>query len=136
MKEGIKMNIDWKSRITNKTFWVAIVSAIVLLTQQLGYNIFPSNWADILNTVLAIFILLGIIIDPSTKGFSDEVKQIVQVAENKQEVKEVKAESVVANNTTTKPIETSASSKITVDNPDNVQAIGNTVNHISANMPQ
>jgi phi LC3 family holin len=136
MKEGTKMNIDWKSRITNKTFWVAIVSAIVLLTQQLGYNIFPSNWADILNTVLAIFILLGIIIDPSTKGFSDEVKQIVQVAENKQEVKEVKAESVVANNTTTKPIETSASSKITVDNPDNVQAIGNTVNHISANMPQ
>jgi uncharacterized membrane protein len=30
------MNINWKARITNKTFWVAIVSAVVLLTQQLG----------------------------------------------------------------------------------------------------
>ena len=39
------MNINWKSRLTNKTFWVAIVSAVVLLTQQLGINIFPSNWS-------------------------------------------------------------------------------------------
>lgn len=67
------MNINWKARLKNKTFWVAIVSAIVLLTQQLGLNIFPSNWADILNTVLAIFIILGIVVDTSTTGISDEV---------------------------------------------------------------
>ncbi|WP_271814481.1 phage holin [Clostridium beijerinckii] len=66
------MNINWKSRLTNKTFWVSIVSAIVLLTQQLGYNIFPVNWSDILNTILTIFILLGIIIDPSTEGIHDK----------------------------------------------------------------
>lgn len=65
------MNINWKQRLTNKTFWVAIVSAIVLLTQQLGFNIFPENWANILNTILTIFILLGIIVDPSTSGMSD-----------------------------------------------------------------
>lgn len=65
------MNINWKARLTNKTFWVAIVSAIVLLTQQLGYNIFPSNWADILNSILGIFILLGIVVDTSTEGISD-----------------------------------------------------------------
>ncbi|OOM81828.1 bacteriophage holin [Clostridium puniceum] len=66
------MNINWKARLTSKTFWVAIVSAIVLLTQQLGYNIFPSNWSDILNTILTIFILLGIIVDPSTSGIGDK----------------------------------------------------------------
>jgi len=66
------MNINWKARLTSKTFWVAIVSAIVLLTQQLGYNIFPSNWSDILNTILTIFILLGIVVDPSTKGIGDK----------------------------------------------------------------
>ncbi|OOM71080.1 bacteriophage holin [Clostridium puniceum] len=66
------MNIDWKSRFTNKTFLVAMASAIVLLTQQLGLDIFPSNWADILNTILTIFILLGIVIDPSTSGISDK----------------------------------------------------------------
>ena len=65
------MNIDWKARLQNKIFWVSLVSAIVLLTQQLGFNIFPSNWADVLNTVLSIFTLLGVIIDPSTKGISD-----------------------------------------------------------------
>lgn len=65
------MNINWKARLTNKTFWVAMGSAIVLLTQQLGINVFPSNWSDILNTVLTVFILLGIVVDPSTQGLSD-----------------------------------------------------------------
>jgi phi LC3 family holin len=65
------MNINWKARLQNKIFWVSLVSAVVLLTQQLGFNIFPSNWADVLNTILSIFTLLGVIIDPSTKGISD-----------------------------------------------------------------
>ena len=65
------MNIDWKARLRNKAFWVAIVSALVLLTQQLGFNIFPSNWAAILNTILTIFILLGIVVDTSTEGLGD-----------------------------------------------------------------
>jgi phi LC3 family holin len=65
------MNIDWKARLQNKIFWVSLVSAVVLLTQQLGFNIFPSNWADVLNTILSIFTLLGVIIDPSTRGISD-----------------------------------------------------------------
>ena len=66
--------IDWKARIRNKTFWVSLASAIVLLTQQLGLTIFPSNWSDILNTILTIFIILGIVIDPSTAGISDNVE--------------------------------------------------------------
>ena len=66
------MNINWKARLTNKTFWVAIVSAIVLLTQQLGLSIFPINWGEILNTVLTILIILGIVVDPSTNGISDK----------------------------------------------------------------
>lgn len=64
--------INWKARLKNKTFWVAIVSAIVLLTQQLGYSVFPTNWSDILNTVLTICILLGIVVDTSTEGISDK----------------------------------------------------------------
>lgn len=65
------MNIDWKARLTNKTFWVAIVSAIVILTQQLGYGIFHSNWSDILNTILSMLVMLGIVVDTSTTGISD-----------------------------------------------------------------
>jgi phi LC3 family holin len=66
------VNINWKARLTNKTFWISIVSSIVLLTQQLGLNIFPNNWADVLNTLLTILIILGIVIDPSTAGINDK----------------------------------------------------------------
>lgn len=65
------MNINWKARLTNKTFWMAIASTLVLLTQQLGFTIFPENWKDILNSILGICILLGIIVDPSTEGIGD-----------------------------------------------------------------
>lgn len=65
------MNIDLKSRLTNKGFWVALISAIVGVTQLLGYKVFPDNWADILNSILGILIILGVIIDPSTPGMND-----------------------------------------------------------------
>ena len=64
--------INWKARLTNKTFWVALSSAIVLLCQQLGLNIFPSNIHEIINTLLLIFTILGVVIDPSTDGITDQ----------------------------------------------------------------
>jgi len=82
-RRKIKMNIDWKKRFTNKTFLIAIAIAIVLLSQQLGLNIFPSNWGEILNTILTIFILLGIVIDPSTTGISDSKESNSKTMEEK-----------------------------------------------------
>ena len=58
-------------RLRNKAFWVTLASAIVLLAQQLGLKIFPSNIADIVNSVLAILTIAGVIIDPSTPGITD-----------------------------------------------------------------
>ena len=66
--------MNWKSRIRNKTFWVALTSAIVLLTQQLGLNIFPDNIGDIINTLLLIFTILGVIVDPTTPTMLDQKK--------------------------------------------------------------
>lgn len=77
------MNINWKTRFTNKTFLVAMASSIVLLTQQLGLNIFPDNWSEILNTILTIFILFGIVIDPSTAGISDSKEKMSKTMEEK-----------------------------------------------------
>jgi len=68
------MSIDLKSRLTNKGFWVSLISAIVGVTQLLGYKVFPDNWADILNSVLGILVIMGIVIDPSTPGISDNNK--------------------------------------------------------------
>ena len=68
------MNIDWKARLTNKTWWVSIISALVLLSQQLGLDLsqyIPQNYVDIINTVFSILTLLGITVDTSTSGISD-----------------------------------------------------------------
>lgn len=64
--------MKWKSRLRNKAFWVALMAAIVLLTQQLGLDIFPSNIADIVNTILTIATILGIVVDPTTPGIADQ----------------------------------------------------------------
>ena len=66
-------SIDLKARLRNKTFWVAMASAIAMLSQQLGVNVIPSNYADIVNTVLMILTMLGIVVDTSTTGISDQV---------------------------------------------------------------
>ena len=68
------MNIDWKARLTNKTWWVSIIGALILLSQQLGLNLsqyIPQNYVDIINTVFLILTLLGITVDTSTEGISD-----------------------------------------------------------------
>ena len=68
------MNIDFKKRLTNKTWWVSIISALVLLSQQLGLDLsqyIPQNYVDIINTVFLILTLLGITVDTSTDGISD-----------------------------------------------------------------
>lgn len=66
--------MDWKARFRNKTFWLALISAIVLLTQQLGLEVFPDNIMDIANTALLILVILGVVADPSTQGLLDSYK--------------------------------------------------------------
>lgn len=72
------MKIDWKVRLTNKTFWLALSAAVILLTQQLGFEVFPENAMDIVNTVLLIATILGVIIDPTTPGIADQQRKVVE----------------------------------------------------------
>ena len=70
------MNINWKIRLQRKSFWLALVSLTVLLTQQLHITVFTENWADILNTILSIFVLIGVINDPTTSGLTDSERAL------------------------------------------------------------
>lgn len=63
--------MNWRDRFKNKTFWVALMSAIVVLTQQLGLDIFPDNIMEIVNTVLMILVILGVVVNPTTEGIAD-----------------------------------------------------------------
>lgn len=78
------MKINWKVRVKNKMFWVALVPAIFLLIQTIcnvfGFSFDFTNLSNnILSVVDAIFSLLvicGVVIDPTTKGMSDSERAL------------------------------------------------------------
>ena len=71
--------INWKVRFKNKRFVLAFIAALLLLIKQvamlLGYNLntemFNTNISGIVDTVFLMLGLLGIVNDPTTKGFGD-----------------------------------------------------------------
>ena len=65
------MKLDIKARLRNKYFWVSMLSLVVLLLDQLGIKL-PVNINEIGGTILSIAVLLGIIVDNSSEGFSDK----------------------------------------------------------------
>ncbi|HGF7694362.1 TPA: phage holin [Enterococcus faecium] len=72
-------NINWKVRMRNKSFWLAVVSAALLLAQVIavpfGYNfeidVINKQLLDIINAAFAFLSILGVVTDPTTKGVSD-----------------------------------------------------------------
>jgi len=126
----LTLSLNMKARLKNKSFWLAMIGAIVLLSQQCGLDIskfIPTNYVDITNTIFLILAMLGIVVDTSTSGISDKViqdstVQAIKATETKEEVK-AEASTTAINNTVTEnsqstPIENlNASSKIVVDVP-------------------
>ena len=67
------MKLDIKARLRNKYFWVSMLSLVVLLLDQLGIEL-PININEIGGTILSMAVLLGIIVDNGSEGFSDKDK--------------------------------------------------------------
>ena len=71
------MKINWKVRLQHKQFWVALIALLIVLANQVAgiFNVdiklYNDQITSISETVLSILALLGIIIDPTTKGTSD-----------------------------------------------------------------
>ena len=84
------MGINWKVRLKNKTFWLAIIPAVLLLVQQIvglfglviDFTPLQNQLVTIIGTVFSILAILGIIVDPTTKGISDS-KQVLTYTEPK-----------------------------------------------------
>ena len=64
------MKLDIKARLKNKYFWVSFLSLVVLLLDQLGIQS-PIDINAIGGTILSMAVLLGIVVDNGTEGFSD-----------------------------------------------------------------
>ena len=65
------MKLDIKARLRNKYFWVSMLSLVVLLLDQLGIKL-PADINEIGGTILSMAVLLGIIVDNGSEGFSDK----------------------------------------------------------------
>jgi phi LC3 family holin len=119
------LTINLKSRLKNKAFLLSMLGAIVLLIQQLGFkDLIPSNWLDIVNTVISVLVMLGIVVDTSTPGISDKivsnvtVQAINQATETKVEATATSINNTVTENSQSMPIDNlNASAKIIVDVP-------------------
>ena len=76
------MHINWKVRIRNKNFWLALIPALLLLVQVVvapfGYKwdfvVLNQQLAAIINAVFALLSILGVVNDPTTAGIGDSVR--------------------------------------------------------------
>lgn len=66
------MNI--KSRLKNYGLWVSIIALIPMILKGFNLNILPTNYEQLAMAILSIFVILGIVSDPTTdnKGFGDD----------------------------------------------------------------
>lgn len=73
------MKINWKVRIKSKTFWLAVIPAVLLLIQAVaavfGYTLdlgdLGNRLVDVVNTLFAVLTMIGVVTDPTTAGISD-----------------------------------------------------------------
>ena len=71
--------INWKVRIKNKAFWLALIPALLMLAQsvaalfgyQLDLDVFQTRILHVVETVFVLLSILGIVNDPTTAGISD-----------------------------------------------------------------
>ena len=71
--------INITTRIKNKTFWLTLIPAVLLLVQvcaapfryQWDFGILNEQLAAIVNALFAVLAILGVVVDPTTAGFGD-----------------------------------------------------------------
>ena len=78
------MSINWKVRLRNKTFWLSLIPAVLLLVQVVaavfGYTLDLGDLGNkllaVVNDLFAVLSILGVVTDPTTKGVSDSAQAL------------------------------------------------------------
>ena len=71
--------INWTVRLRNKTFWVSLIPAVLLLVQGVaavfGYTLDLGALGDkllcVVNALFGVLAVLGVVTDPTTAGVGD-----------------------------------------------------------------
>ena len=72
-------NINWTVRLKNKTFWLTIIPAVLLLIQvvaavfgfELDFGDLGNRLLDVVNAAFSVLVILGVVTDPTTAGITD-----------------------------------------------------------------
>lgn len=76
--------INWKVRVKNKNFWLALIPAVLLLIQSLAAP-FGYQWdfaaanqqlTAIINAIFGVLAILGVVTDPTTQGVGDSTQAL------------------------------------------------------------
>lgn len=73
------MRIDWQSRVKNRTFWLTLIPAVLLLAQAIGtpfgykwdFVVLNRQLADIINALFMVLSVIGVINNPTTGSLKD-----------------------------------------------------------------
>ena len=71
--------INWKVRLASKTFWLALIPALLLLIQAIaavfGFTLelegLQAKLLELVNALFALLTILGVVADPTTAGVGD-----------------------------------------------------------------
>ena len=82
--------INWKVRVKNKMFWLALIPAVLILVQtvcalfgiEIDISGVSAKLIDIVNAVFAVLVILGIVTDPTTKGMKDSERAMTYTEPN------------------------------------------------------
>ena len=77
-------NVNWKVRIKNKLFWIALIPAVLLLVQtvcsvfgvELDFGNLQDKLLAVVNALFALLVILGIVADPTTEGLKDSQRAL------------------------------------------------------------
>lgn len=75
-------NINWLVRVKNKTFWLTLIPAVLLLVQvvaapfgyQWDFGVLNEQLAAIVNALFSVLVILGVVNDPTTAGTTDSAQ--------------------------------------------------------------
>lgn len=85
--------MNWKVRIKNKTFWLTVIPAVLLLIQVVaavfGYTLdfgdLGNKLLAVVNAVFALLTILGVVNDPTTSGVADSTQALTYLEPKKSE---------------------------------------------------
>lgn len=80
--------INWTVRLKSKSFWLAIIPAVLLLIQVVaavfGFTLDLGDLGNkllaVINAAFAVLAILGIVVDPTTQGVGDSAQALTYTA--------------------------------------------------------